>query len=622
MSDGGGSPRLADGRTLCDLDVLVLTPPVSRAEPGDRRQPCRRDRRARPTLLRRRCRGRRTAGRPTPRAAARSRADAGRSPSTPPRACPSRPRRRARRAGRDRAGDAPASASVIDVCTARRCARSCTRSASRRPAAQAAGADGVIAKGHEAGGWVGEEGSFVLSQRLLATAAHARVRPRRRRAAHRRRRVRLRRRRRGARRAAPAGSRVARCPSASERRSPASTAARRRRLGAELGAPFRALSRPGLRGPAAAARRADALEARAERRRARDSWRASSSRRMSPGASRTARCCRSARTPRSPPIWRGGSATSPGSSTACARRSRAPARRSQRANPLAEGAGVAQSHRTRYPLVQGPMTRVSDRAEFAAAVADGGALPFLALALMRGPEADALLARTARAGRRALVGRRRPRLRSRRAARRAAGGRARAPAAVCADRRRTPRSGARARGRRASRPTCMFPRRSCCGCTSATAPAGSCSRAGSAAATWARARASCCGTRCVGVLLDELPDDACDCHVLLRRRHPRRAIGGDGRRDGGGRERARSPDRRADGHRLPVHRGGDRQRSHHAAVSAGGDRGRGHRPARERARPRHPLPAVAVRRAVRGRTAQSARRRSGRRRSCAAAWSS
>ena len=64
-------------------------------------------------------------------------------------------------------------------------------------------------------------------------------------------------------------------------------------------------------------------------------------------------------------------------------------------NPLAEGAGVAQSHRTRYPIVQGPMTRVSDRAEFAAAVAEGGALPFLALALMRGPDADVLLARTA-----------------------------------------------------------------------------------------------------------------------------------------------------------------------------------------------------------------------------------
>ena len=42
------------------------------------------------------------------------------------------------------------------------------------------------------------------------------------------------------------------------------------------------------------------------------------------------------------------------------------------------------------------MTRVSDRAEFAAAVAEGGALPFLALALMRGPEVDALLTDSAR----------------------------------------------------------------------------------------------------------------------------------------------------------------------------------------------------------------------------------
>ena len=33
--------------------------------------------------------------------------------------------------------------------------------------AVAAGADAVIAKGHEAGGWIGEEGSFVLLQRLL-----------------------------------------------------------------------------------------------------------------------------------------------------------------------------------------------------------------------------------------------------------------------------------------------------------------------------------------------------------------------------------------------------------------------------------------------------------------------
>jgi 3-oxoacyl-(acyl-carrier-protein) synthase/NAD(P)H-dependent flavin oxidoreductase YrpB (nitropropane dioxygenase family) len=44
--------------------------------------------------------------------------------------------------------------------------------------------------------------------------------------------------------------------------------------------------------------------------------------------------------------------------------------------------------------VQGPMTRVSDRAEFAAAVADDGGLPFLALALMPGDQVEELLART------------------------------------------------------------------------------------------------------------------------------------------------------------------------------------------------------------------------------------
>jgi acyl transferase domain-containing protein/NAD(P)H-dependent flavin oxidoreductase YrpB (nitropropane dioxygenase family)/NAD(P)-dependent dehydrogenase (short-subunit alcohol dehydrogenase family) len=62
--------------------------------------------------------------------------------------------------------------------------------------------------------------------------------------------------------------------------------------------------------------------------------------------------------------------------------------------PLQPGHGVAQTHRTRYPIAQGPMTRVSDQAEFAAAVADGGGLPFLALALMRGAEVEPLLAQT------------------------------------------------------------------------------------------------------------------------------------------------------------------------------------------------------------------------------------
>ncbi len=55
---------------------------------------------------------------------------------------------------------------------------------------------------------------------------------------------------------------------------------------------------------------------------------------------------------------------------------------------------LARSHGTRFPILQGPMTRVSDTADFAQAVAVGGGLPFLALALLRGPQVDALLEET------------------------------------------------------------------------------------------------------------------------------------------------------------------------------------------------------------------------------------
>src|SRR5690606_25907797 len=57
--------------------------------------------------------------------------------------------------------------------------------------------------------------------------------------------------------------------------------------------------------------------------------------------------------------------------------------------PLAEALGLS------LPLVQGPMSRVSDKAEFAAAVAQNGALPMLALALLKGKSLTALLDRTA-----------------------------------------------------------------------------------------------------------------------------------------------------------------------------------------------------------------------------------
>ncbi len=63
-------------------------------------------------------------------------------------------------------------------------------------------------------------------------------------------------------------------------------------------------------------------------------------------------------------------------------------------NPLAPGSALAKSHNTTYPILQGPMTRVSDTAAFADSVATGGALPFLALALLRKAETEKLLAET------------------------------------------------------------------------------------------------------------------------------------------------------------------------------------------------------------------------------------
>ncbi|MCO4746692.1 MAG: SDR family NAD(P)-dependent oxidoreductase [Proteobacteria bacterium] len=52
--------------------------------------------------------------------------------------------------------------------------------------------------------------------------------------------------------------------------------------------------------------------------------------------------------------------------------------------PLAPGSAFARAHGLRYPIAQGPMSRVSDVAGFAEAVSKGGALPFLAVSMMRG----------------------------------------------------------------------------------------------------------------------------------------------------------------------------------------------------------------------------------------------
>ncbi|MBL8151804.1 MAG: nitronate monooxygenase, partial [Blastocatellia bacterium] len=64
--------------------------------------------------------------------------------------------------------------------------------------------------------------------------------------------------------------------------------------------------------------------------------------------------------------------------------------------PLAPSAPLARFHNTSFPIVQGPMTRVSDSVAFAAAVATTGALPLLALAMMRAAEVETLLSEAKR----------------------------------------------------------------------------------------------------------------------------------------------------------------------------------------------------------------------------------
>jgi len=69
---------------------------------------------------------------------------------------------------------------------------------------------------------------------------------------------------------------------------------------------------------------------------------------------------------------------------------------------LLPGAPLATSLGIGIPVAQGPMTRVSDEPTFAAAVAAGGALPFIALALHDGDRCSSILRETAGA----MVGRR------------------------------------------------------------------------------------------------------------------------------------------------------------------------------------------------------------------------
>lgn len=69
-------------------------------------------------------------------------------------------------------------------------------------------------------------------------------------------------------------------------------------------------------------------------------------------------------------------------------------RQAKHLNPLAAHNALAHALGTHYPIAQGPMTRVSDVPAFAAAVADAGALPFVALSLLKGEKARNLIRET------------------------------------------------------------------------------------------------------------------------------------------------------------------------------------------------------------------------------------
>src|SRR4051794_28412120 len=245
-------------------------------------------------------------------------------------------------------------------------------------AGQAAGADAVVAKGSEAGGWIGEEGAFVLLQRCVAELtgpvwAHGGAALRTAAACL----------------AAEAVGVVLDSQLLLARESPLPAGVRSRIramdgaetvvIGADTGAPLRIYDRGGL-APVARLRELEGGDPERwlpEARRQVD-WHDPALAALAVGQDAASASELADRF-----VTVGGIVS--GLAAAATDQLRVVGA----ANPLAEGTALAESHGTRYPIVQGPMTRVSDRPEFAAAVAEGGALPFLALALMRGPEVAA-----------------------------------------------------------------------------------------------------------------------------------------------------------------------------------------------------------------------------------------
>ncbi|MDY6853740.1 MAG: SDR family NAD(P)-dependent oxidoreductase [Thermodesulfobacteriota bacterium] len=72
-------------------------------------------------------------------------------------------------------------------------------------------------------------------------------------------------------------------------------------------------------------------------------------------------------------------------------------RQAVEAKPFSKNAPLARDLEISHPVVQGPMSRVSDNAEFANNVSQGGALPMIALALLKGQALNRLLEETAQA---------------------------------------------------------------------------------------------------------------------------------------------------------------------------------------------------------------------------------
>jgi acyl transferase domain-containing protein/NAD(P)H-dependent flavin oxidoreductase YrpB (nitropropane dioxygenase family)/ABC-type nitrate/sulfonate/bicarbonate transport system substrate-binding protein/NAD(P)-dependent dehydrogenase (short-subunit alcohol dehydrogenase family) len=269
-----------------------------------------------------------------------------------------------------------------------------TTSRERAEAGQALGVDGLIAKGHEAGGRIGEETTFILLQNLLGHTclpifAHGGVGEHTAAACH----------------AAGAAGLVLDWQLALTKESPLPEAVKARIasmdgsetlcLGNSLGEGYRMYARPGL--PVVArvqqAERELAEHESIEQSKVLARWRERVRRDVGCDSVDENLLLMSQDAAFAGPLAKK-FVTTGGVLQEILRAIDSHCQAARRARPLDEDSPLARSHGTRYPIIQGAMTRVSDNAEFALAVADGGALPFLALALMRQADVEPLLAET------------------------------------------------------------------------------------------------------------------------------------------------------------------------------------------------------------------------------------